>query len=84
MDKQSLILILDECFEEEGNVAILHFNDGSELLINSKPRNFNSHMIVDSSYSVGMETINEQFIIPFISVLYITLSNVENLRILRI
>ena len=76
------MVVLNECFDVEGNVAILHFNDGSELMIDNKPHFFNSHMGVDSSYDVYGETVDEQFIIPFSSVLYITLSNVRNLKIL--
>ena len=82
MDKQNLIMVLEECFKEEGNCAILHFLDGSQLLIDKKPKHFSSHMSVNVSYDVNTETIIEQFIIPYSSVLYVTLSNVENLRIL--
>ena len=83
MEKQSLILVLNGCFNEEGNFAILHFVDGSELIVDNKPQYFSSHMKIEISYDVNREgTVNEEFVIPFSSVLYITLSNVKNLDIL--
>ena len=82
MDKQVLMLVLNECFNEEGNFANLHFMNGSELIVDNRPEYFSSHMKVNSSYELYGETVNEGFIIPYSSVLYVTLSNVENLRIL--
>lgn len=82
MDKQNLIIVLEECFNEVGNIAILHFNDGSELMVDSKPKHFSSHMKVEINYDLNGENIFEQFIIPYTSVLYVTISSINNLKIL--
>lgn len=83
MDKQSLILILKECFKEEENGAYLHLIDGSTLLINEIPSFNNLHFQVENKYTVNLEdTVEETICIPYSSVNYITLTNSENLRII--
>ena len=82
MDKQNLRIVLEECFKEVGNVAIFHFTDGSELMVDKKPNYFNLHMGIEVKYDMDNETIIEHVIVPYSSVLYITISNTNNLKIL--
>ena len=83
MDKNSLIILLKECFETEGNCAYLHFVDGSTLLIYNLPIFNNLHMQVQNEYFVLSEKVSEIVCIPYTSVIYITLTNSENLRIIN-
>lgn len=83
MDKNSIIIILKECFETEGNCAYLHFVDGSNLLIYHLPIFNNLHMQIQNDYSVWSEKVSEIICIPYTSVIYITLTNSENLRIIN-
>lgn len=82
MDKRSIQLILKECFEKEGNGAYLHFIDGSQLLIGLYPKFFNLHMQVKNEYDINCERVSEIVCIPYSSIIYITLTNAENLRII--
>lgn len=83
MDKTSLMVILNECFEKEGNSAYLHFVDGSNLFINSLPSFFESHVRVISKYEINGKIISETVCIPYGVVMYITLTNSDNLKIIR-
>ena len=82
MDRQNLILILKEHLEKEGNGVYLHLVDKSELLTNIMPKFFNLHMRVKKQYTIGSDIVTEIVCIPYTSVLYITLTNSENLKII--
>ena len=81
MDKKTAILILKECFEVEGNCAFIHFVDGSDILIQNKPNYFGTSMSVESEYKYGEEIVKDVCFIPYSSILYIIVTNIENLRI---
>ena len=83
MEKTSLTVILNECFEKEENCAILHLADSSDLLLFDKPSFFNLHMeaILESKYDDNI--IIEKCMIPFSSVLYVTVISRENLKIVH-
>lgn len=81
MDKQSLVLILRECFQIEGNYAVLFFNDGTSLMFKKKPvfRNLVMDIEVNEAYNGGIVT--EMYFIPYNSVSYVSITNEDNLRI---
>lgn len=82
MDKNSLTIILNECFEKEGNCAYLHFVDGSNLLINVLPTFFNTHFSVVNEYEINANKCREVVCIPYASVIYITLTHADNLKVI--
>lgn len=82
MDKQNLILIVKEHLEKEGNGVYFHLADKSELLINIMPKFFSLHIKVKKQYTIGSDIVTEIVCIPYTSVLYITLTNSENLKII--
>lgn len=82
MDRQNLIVIVNEHLEKEGNGVYFHLADKSELLINIMPKYFSLHMRVKKQYSIGSDIVTEIVCIPYTSVLYITLTNSENLKII--
>lgn len=82
MDRQNLILIVKEHFEKEGSGVYFHLGDKSELLTNTIPKFFNLHMRVKKQYAIGSDIVTEVVCIPYTSVLYITLTNSENLKII--
>ena len=79
MDKTSLVLKMNECFAEEGCCVILHFIDGSDLLVRKKPIFNNLAMEVPLEYIYDNEQIVEKCFIPYTSILYITITSVDNL-----
>lgn len=82
MDKNSIMIILKDYLEEDDdNCAILHFNDGSELLIYNVPTFFNLIMSVKVYREFGEDKIEEKIHIPYSSIIYITTSNSNNLKI---
>lgn len=80
MDKQTLMVICNECFDVKGNCAYLHFVDGSNLLIKDKPQFFSVHMQVRNTYELNLKEINELICIPYSSVIYVTLTTIENIN----
>lgn len=81
MDKNTAIIILKECFDTEGNCAFLHFTDGSDLLIEKPQQYFDTAMSIESEYTYGDKTVKDVCFIPYSSILYIIVSNKENIRI---
>ena len=65
MDKASLILILDDCFKEDGNCVVFHFGNGSDMLVGSKPSFFNLHMSVDMEQNYNGDIVHEVVHIPY-------------------
>ena len=82
MNKNNLVVLLNECFEKEGNCSYLHLVDGSELLINELPTFFDAFLRVNQKTVMESDEINEVVCIPYGSVMYITLTNVDNLEII--
>ena len=82
MDRQNLILIVKEHLEKEGNGVYFHLADKSELLINIMPKFFSLHMRVKKQYAINSDIVTEIVCIPYTSVLYVTLTNSENLKII--
>lgn len=80
MDKTSLVLKMNECFAEEGCCVILHFVDGSDLLVRNKPVFNNLAMEVNLNYVYDNSDIVEQCFIPYASIMYITITTVDNLN----
>lgn len=81
MDKGSLIVILNECFQTEDSAAYLHLIDGSILLVTKSPKFFNTNFRIIKEYDINEKTINEEIYVPYSSVNYITLTNFKNLEI---
>ena len=82
MIKNNLVVLLNECFEKEGNCSYLHLVDGSELLIKELPNFFDAFLRVNQRTVMESEEINEVVCIPYSSVMYITLTNFDNLEII--
>ena len=84
MIKNNLVVLLNECFEKEGNCSYLHLVDGSELLIKELPNFFDAFLRVNQRTVMESESeeINEVVCIPYSSVMYITLTNFDNLEII--
>lgn len=84
MDKGNLQIVLRESFEKDNGVCVIfHFIDGSELLINQLPFFFNLHMLVDLEYFCDEQKIVESVVIPYSSVLYLSITSNENLKIIN-
>ena len=83
MEKTSVISIVEKCFEKEGNCIVFSLIDGSEVLINEKPSYFNLHLSANARNNYNGKTVCEVYNIPFSSILYITETNVRNLRIVQ-
>jgi len=84
MDKANLQLVLRESYEKNDEACvILHFMDGSELLINQLPSFFSLHMLVNLEYFCDEHKIVESVIIPYSCVLYLTVTSKENLKIIN-
>jgi len=82
MDKTSFILVCNENFNKEGTCMILHFIDGSNLLINKKPIFFNLHMEIKIEFNVEDEVVMEKCIVPFSSIMYVTVTSNKNLKLI--
>ena len=83
MDKQEVIITLTEHLVSPDKGAYLHFIDGSNLLINNKPQFMGMHMRILSEYEINLEKVREVICVPYSSVIYITLTNSENLKIIQ-
>lgn len=81
MDKNNLNIVLNEHLMKEENCAFLHLSNNSELLIFEKPHFFNLMMEVEIKHEYGSESIVEKCYIPYSSVVYVTMSNKDNLKI---
>lgn len=81
MDKGEVMVILREHLVSSDKGAYLHFIDGSNLLINNMPRFMNMHMQILSEYAINLKQIKEMICVPYSSIIYITLTNSENLKI---
>lgn len=82
MDKNSVWVLLNDSFNDKDDCVILHFIDGSGMLINNKPNFFNLHMSVEIKKEYDGEIITEVNHIPYSSILYIIETNVKNLNII--
>lgn len=82
MDKNEVVLILKEHLVSPDKGAYLHFIDGSNLLIYSTPRFMNMHMQILIEYDINLKQVREMVCIPYSSIIYITLTNKNNLDII--
>lgn len=82
MDKGTLKILIDEYMSDEGNYVYLHLSDGSELFVNIPPKFFNLHIQVVKQYDIDGETVKEIVCIPYKNVIYVTLTNSNNLEII--
>lgn len=79
MDKNTLIILLNDCFNEK-KCAFLHLNNDSELLVTDKPEYFSLHMGINVEYSLGESNINEVYNIPYSIVSYVRIISVDDLN----
>ena len=82
MDNDSLFAILSDYLSVEGNCAYLHFVDGSEILIYAVPFFHKNYIEIKNKYVVNAKDVNETVCVPYDSIIYVTLSNFENLKII--
>ena len=81
MDKQNLILLCKEHFSTANNCLYLHLN-GSDVFVGSLPNFYNLHMECKRKYTMGSKVIEEKVCVPYSSVVFVTLTNFENLDII--
>ena len=81
MDKNNLSIVLNEHLINEENCAFLHLSNNSELLIFEKPHFFNLMVEVEVKHEYGSDCVIEKCYIPYNSILYVTLTNINNLNI---
>ena len=83
MLKIDVLLILEQFFDrDEDNCAIIHMNDGSEIIVEKKP-SFHSNImsIILEDENIEKEKIIEECHIPYENILYIITTNFENIKL---
>lgn len=80
MNKNDVRLALNECFEKDGNCAVLYLLDGTSLIIQQKPAFFNVILRIELNFKHGDEIIKETVILPYSSIMYITITSFENME----
>ena len=80
MEKRSALLVLKNCFKEEGQIAFVHFIDGSNILINNMPNFLDLIMEVKLEYAYGDDEITDICYVPYSSIMYITVTTTETIK----
>ena len=83
LNKGSVMVTLNDCFAEKGNFAYLHLSNGATLLIDKKPAFRSEIMVIEVENNINNKVITEFVHLPYNIVSYITVSNVENLRVME-
>lgn len=81
MNKTNIINLLNECFESEGNCCYLHLTDGNELLVMEEPKFFDNVLSANQKSVINSNEVHEVVFVPYTSIIYITLTNEENLKL---
>lgn len=82
MDKADVILIIDKCLEKEGSCAIIYLTNGVDFLIDTKPSFYNFIMKFPMKFNYEEHEIVETINVSYSSILYITETSIENLKII--
>ena len=83
MDKNDVILIVNQCFKNEGFCLALHLMDNTEILVTKQPRFASSCLHVDMEIEYESGTVSETYYIPYRNIVFIVETSHESLKIIN-